>query len=196
MAGGYAAVDWVRTIRHGVKPDGRPTLIMPSEDYNRLTDDDLAALVAYVRRLPRGTGARAVLEMPLPVMALYGVGLVQDSAEKIDHRLQPAQPVAEGVSVAHGAYVVNSCIGCHGARLEGGRIPGSPPDWPAAARLAAGEGSVMPRYTDAQSFAAMMKSGKRPDGSAISSVMPFASLSEMSDVDVRALHLYLTRLDR
>lgn len=43
----YRAEDWVRTIRHGVKPDGRPAFIMPSEDYARMTDEDLAALVAY-----------------------------------------------------------------------------------------------------------------------------------------------------
>ena len=44
---GYGEADWVRTIRHGVKPDGRPAFIMPSEDYARMTDEDLAALVAY-----------------------------------------------------------------------------------------------------------------------------------------------------
>jgi mono/diheme cytochrome c family protein len=42
----YRSEDWVRTIRHGVKPDGRPLFIMPSEDYNRLSDADLGALVA------------------------------------------------------------------------------------------------------------------------------------------------------
>ena len=41
----YRAEDWVRTIRHGVKPDGRPLFIMPSEDYNRLSDVDLGALI-------------------------------------------------------------------------------------------------------------------------------------------------------
>ena len=46
---GYQPVDWVRAIRHGVNPQGRPLMIMPSEDYNRLTDEDFAALVAYIR---------------------------------------------------------------------------------------------------------------------------------------------------
>src|SRR5437762_162288 len=43
----YSVVDWVRTIRHGVKPNGQPVFIMPSEDYNRLTDADVGALIAY-----------------------------------------------------------------------------------------------------------------------------------------------------
>ena len=42
----YSVTDWVRTLRHGVKPDGRPAVVMPSEDYNRFTDADLTALVA------------------------------------------------------------------------------------------------------------------------------------------------------
>src|SRR5678815_1383495 len=59
----YQPADWVRTIRHGVTPAGRPLMIMPSEDYNRLTDADLGALVAYVKTLPpaTGTGAEVVL---------------------------------------------------------------------------------------------------------------------------------------
>ena len=61
---------------------------------------------------------------------------VKDAAEKIDHRLPPAQPVAEGVTAAHGAYVAHGCTGCHRADLSGGKIAGAPPSWPAAARLA------------------------------------------------------------
>jgi mono/diheme cytochrome c family protein len=190
----YTPSDWVRTIRHGVKPDGRPVLIMPSEDYNRLTDADLAAIVAYVRQLPHAPGASGLVRFPLPVKVLYSVGLMRDAAEKIDHRLPPAEPVAEGVSAAHGAYVANGCIGCHRAGLAGGKIAGVPPSWPAAARLAPGEGSVLPRYRDAQAFAAMLKTGKRPDGSAVSPVMPFASLRELSEVDTQALYLYLTTM--
>jgi mono/diheme cytochrome c family protein len=190
----YAPVDWVRTIRHGVKPDGRPLLIMPSEDWNRLTDADLAALVAYTRQLPPAPGGAADIRMPMPLKALYAVGLIPDAAEKIDHSLPPAQPVPEGVNPAHGAYVANACIGCHGAKLTGGKIPGAPPDWPAASRLRPGEGSAMARYPTADSFAAMLKTGKRPDGSKVSPVMPFAALGAMSDVDVRALYLHLRAL--
>ena len=194
VTGAYKPVDWVRSIRHGLRPDGRPLMVMPSEEYNRFTDADLAAVVAYVRQLPPKAGEGATVRLPLHVRALYGAGIVKDAAEKIDHRLPPAQPVAEGVTAAHGAYVAHGCTGCHRADLSGGKIAGAPPSWPAAARLSPGEGSVMGRYPDAASFAAMMKTGKRPDGSAVSEVMPFQSLREMSDVDVRALHLYLTTM--
>jgi hypothetical protein len=51
----------------------------------------------------------------------------------------------------------------------------------------------MPRYPNVESFLAMLKSGKRPDGSGIG-VMPFEALRQLSDIDARALYLYLTTL--
>lgn len=190
----YSATDWVRTVRHGVKPDGRPAIVMPSEDYARMTDDDLAAMVAYLRHMPPAEGRSAVLQMPPLVKALYAAGVMHDAAEVIDHRLPPSAPVPEAVTIEHGAYVANSCIGCHGSRLSGGKIPGTPPEWPAAANLTPGEGSAMGHYPTVESFAEMFKTGRRPDGTELSKVMPFTSLKEMSDTDVRATYLYLKSL--
>ena len=167
---------------------------MPSEDYNRFTDADLAALVAHVRGLaPVQGGTRAVVELPLPAWVMYGFDLAPDAAQRINHALAPSQPVPAGVTVKHGAYVANMCIGCHGEHLSGGRIPSGPPDWPAAANLTPGEGSAMVRYPDEAAFVAMVRSGKRPDGTPIR-VMPFESLSKMDDVDLPALYAYLKTL--
>jgi len=190
----YTEVDWVRTIRHGVKPSGEPVMAMPSEDFNRFTDADLAAIVAYVRQLAPAAGAGATIRLPAIVRALYGAGLIPDAAETIDHTLPPSTPVAEGVNEAHGAYVANACIGCHGASLSGGKVPGGPPDWPPAANLTPGEGGLLSRYADAQALAAMFRSGKRPDGGTVNPAMPFGMLKAMSDVDVQALYLHLKTL--
>ena len=189
----YTPADWERALRHGVKPDGRPLMIMPSEDYNRLTDADLGALVAYAKQLPPAVGGAAEVVLPLPYRALYGLGKIPDAASIIDHQRKPVAPVAEGVTVAHGEYVSAMCIGCHGEGLSGGKIPTGPPDWPAAPNLTPGEGSVMPRYPTAQAMTAMLRQGKRPDGTVIT-VMPFESLKNISDTDVAALHLYLKSL--
>ena len=192
---GYTSTDWVRTLRHGVKPNRTPVMIMPSEDYSRLTDDDVAALIAYAQQLAPVAGRSAVVRLPVAVKVMYAFGKVRDAAEIIDHALPPPVPVAATVSVAHGAYVAQSCIGCHGMHLSGGRIPGAPYDWPAPANLTPGAGSVMQRYPSADLFMAMLRSGQRPDGSAISPVMPFPALREMSEVDVRALYAYLQTLE-
>jgi mono/diheme cytochrome c family protein len=186
----YKPEDWDRVLRHGVKPDGRPAFIMPSEDYNRFTDADFVALVAYTRTLPPAGGGAAEITLPLPVRALYGAGAIKDAAAKIDHSLPVQQPVPEGVTLEHGQYVANMCKGCHGPELAGGKIPGGPPDWPPAARLTRGEGNAMERYPSAESMIAMFRSGKRPDGSPVQ-VMPFEALAKMNDTDARALHLYL-----
>ena len=189
----YTERDWVRAIRHGVKPDGRSLFIMPSEDYNRFTDRDVAALIAYARTLPAVSGGSAELRVPLPLKALYAVGVVKDSAEKIDHSLPPASPVAEGVTAEHGKYVANLCIGCHGDGLSGGKIPGGPPSWPAASNLTPGQGTVLTVYDSADKLKAMFRSGKRPDGSAVT-VMPFDTLREINDTDVSALYAYLKQV--
>ena len=103
-------------------------------------------------------------------------------------------PVPEAVTAAHGAYVANGCIGCHGKQLAGGRIPGAPPSWPPAAKLTPGPGSALDRYPTAEQFMAMLKSGRRPDGSKVSDVMPFTSLKALSELDMRALYLHLRSL--
>ena len=189
----YTELDWVRAIRHGVKPDGRPLFIMPSEDYNRFTDPDVAALIVYARSLPAASGGGAELRVALPLKALYAVGVVKDSAEKIDHSLPPASPVPEGVTPEHGKYVANLCIGCHGEGLSGGKIPGGPPNWPAASNLTPGQGTILAVYDNADKMKAMFRSGKRPDGSGVA-VMPFDTLREINDTDVTALYVYLKQL--
>lgn len=191
---GYTDADWVRAIRHGVDPRGRALLVMPSDDYARLTDADLAALVGYVKGLPPAAGTAAEIRLPAVVRALYGIGAIQDAAAKIDHRLPPPQAVPAGPTVEHGEYVAAMCTGCHGPHLSGGRIPGAPPDWPAAANLTPGEGGVMGRYPAVDAFIAMMRTGKRPDGSEVSRVMPFDALAAMNDVDLQALYAYLGTL--
>jgi mono/diheme cytochrome c family protein len=192
VVGRYTELDWVRTIRHGVKPDGRPILIMPSEDYNRLTDADLASVVAYVRTLAPAEGAPAEFTLPFMFKAMYVIGVVTDAPERINHSLPSAQPVAEQVSAEHGAYVANMCIGCHGARLTGGKIPGGPPEWPAAADLTPAS-PVMKGYGSVDTFKAMLRTGKAPDGRVLQ-VMPFPTLKQLNDTDVDALYLYLKAL--
>lgn len=192
-AAGYRVEDWVRTVRHGVKPSGQPLMIMPSEDYNRLTDADVGALVAYVKQMPAVGGEAALIQLPPPVRVMYGLGLIQDAAAKINHSLPPAAPVPEGPTAAHGRYVAQMCVGCHGEGYAGGKIPGGPPNWPAAANLTPGRGTAMAGYVSPDAFIAMLRTGKRPDGTAIA-VMPFASLSQMSEVDMRGLHAFLQTL--
>jgi hypothetical protein len=44
--------DWVRAIRHGVGPDGRPLVFMPSHEFYPIGDDDLSAMITYMESVP------------------------------------------------------------------------------------------------------------------------------------------------
>jgi mono/diheme cytochrome c family protein len=48
----YADEDWVRAIRHGVGPDGRGLIGMPSDRFASLSDTSLGALIAYLKSAP------------------------------------------------------------------------------------------------------------------------------------------------
>lgn len=188
----YAEGDWVRAIRHGVNPAGHALFMMPSGDYAAMSDADLAAVVAYARSLPPAAGSGAEIHLPLLVKALYGVGVVRDAAETIDHRRRPMPDMTPAGTAAYGEYLIQMCTGCHRDDLAGGPIAGAPPDWPPAARLVPGPGYVMGRYDTREKFAAMMRGGKRPDGTAVSTVMPFATLRNLDDTDLAALYAFLT----
>jgi hypothetical protein len=85
LVANYSAEDWVRILRYGVKADGHTAYRMPSENYARWTDSDVAALVGYVRSLPPVSGGEGLIELPTPIKVLYGFGLIQDAYEKINH---------------------------------------------------------------------------------------------------------------
>jgi mono/diheme cytochrome c family protein len=188
----YSDADWLRLLRHGVKPSGRPAFIMPSEDYAQMADEDAAALVSYIRSLPAAPETTAEFRLPLIMKALYAFGVIKDSAEKIDHTRRAPTRVPDDIH-EKGAYVANVCAGCHGQGLAGGKIPGAPPTWPAAANLTSAPGAEMARYSSVQAFREMMRTGKRADGSPIA-VMPFENFKAMNDTELDALFTFLKTL--
>lgn len=189
----YRPQDWDRAVRHGLRPDGRGLVAMPSIDYSRLADDDLGALVGHIVHLPAVDHDPGRHRLGTLLKAAIGLGRMPLAPDAIDHGLPPSPPVAATVSLERGRYVAQACVGCHGPQLRGGPIPGMPPGTPAAADLLPGAGQVLQRYPDAAALRTMFRSGRRPDGSPIA-VMPFASLSQLDDTDGAALHLYLTSL--
>lgn len=189
----YRPVDWVRSVRHGVRPDGRGLLGMPSVDFNQLSDDDLGALVGYIVQMPAVEADPGRHTLGLLLRVAVGLGRMPLAPERIDHSLPPAAPVTAAVSIDHGRYLAKTCVGCHGADLRGGAIPGMPPGTPPAADLTPGSGKALDRYADAAAFQAMFKSGRRPDGSPVA-VMPFPTLSQLNETDTAALYLFLRSL--
>ena len=195
VSGWYGPEDWDRAIRHGVRADGKPLLVMPSYEYNQLSDADVADLVAFIH-------ATAPVDSELPdrrigplARALYLAGkLPLVSAEMIDHGRERPAPPAAGPTAAYGAYLSVSCTGCHGNNFAGARVPGSPSEVPPSANLTPDPETGLGRWTEADFFRAM-REGKRPDGAALNDMMPWKAMtSHMTDDEIRALWQYFRTL--
>src|SRR5690606_32034549 len=43
----YDASDWLRSLKHGLRRNGKPLIFMPSQEYTHLSEKDMAAIIAY-----------------------------------------------------------------------------------------------------------------------------------------------------
>jgi mono/diheme cytochrome c family protein len=193
IGGARSDSDLVRAIRHGVGPTGRALVVMPSLDYVHFTDGDLSAVVAYVKSVPPVDNVQPAISVGPVARALMLAGKMPIlNAERIDHAQPMPTGITPAVTTAYGRYIAQiGCTGCHGPQLAGGRIETGPPDWPPAANLTAA-GRVK-SWSDAQ-LAHFFRTGMRPDGSPVSSVMPIRLTKNFTDDEISALTLYLRSL--
>lgn len=179
--------DWVRAIRHGVGKDGHPLVLMPSIEFSHFSDDDLGALISYLKTLPVVNRDRVPITVGPVARALILAGEIKLAAEHIDHAGLVPPVVIPGVTAEYGHYLAAGCMGCHGDQLAGGKIPGGPPDWPPSRNLTpAGD---LAKWTEPDFFRAL-QTGTRPDGSKLSPVMP-AVYGNMTDTEIKALWAYI-----
>jgi mono/diheme cytochrome c family protein len=186
--GTLTARDWERAVRHGARRDSTALIIMPAHEFTGISDDDLGSIAAYANSLP-GVSVAPPPTRAGPViraLALAG-GVTLLPAEIIDHQKPHPSRVEAEPGPHYGAYLAAGCTGCHGPTLSGGKIPGAPPDWKPAANITP-EG--IGHYSE-QSFMIALRTGKRPDGTAIDTLMPWRLTKQMTDVELRALYAYL-----
>jgi mono/diheme cytochrome c family protein len=186
----FSNADYERAIRHGVKPDGHGVAFMPSSEFQYYDDADFAALLAYIRSVPPVDNV-----LPLSTVGPLGRALVAtgklplyQAAFVTVRAPHPAAPPV-GVTREYGGYLaqIGGCTGCHGPGLSGGHVPGTPPEFKPAANLTpTGIGS----WSEADFFTAL-RTGKRPDGSALDPFMPWKMAGQMSDVEIRAVWAFL-----
>ncbi len=189
----FSDEDWVRAIRHGVAPDGKPLIFMPSHEFFLLSDTDLGSLIAYVKQVPP-------VDNTLPEHSAGPLGRVLFlsgqfdlvPAEKIDH--SAARPTAPqpGVTAEYGEYMAMGCVGCHGPGYSGGPIPGVPPEWPPAKNITPGGNSA--NWSE-EEFMHVMRTGYTPEEVQLApEYMPWPSYAAMTDEELQALWLYLQSL--
>jgi len=185
--------DWVHAIRHGVRPDGTSLLAMPSREFYVLSDTDLGALIAYLKTIPPVDNevAPSALSPIGRVLLLTIKDIALLSAERIDHNAPRPNAPTVGVTADYGKYLAVRCTGCHGDTLSGGKIPGTPPEWPPALNLTPYPGAAVAQWSEAQ-FINTLRTGRTPRGNELNNqFMPWKVLGQMTDDELKALWLYL-----
>jgi cytochrome c553 len=183
--------DWsdgeiIRAIREGVSKSGRALLIMPSKRFQQLSDDDVQAIVAYLRSQPA-----VAPDTPPPQLNAAGAILLNIiPAFSVQPPLAaPVHAPPQGTP-AYGQYLIRfiGCADCHGAGLAGGVADSfGPLPGPPLTSLAA-------RWGEAE-FIVAMRTGTRPGGTQLGDAMPWRTISATtSDDDLRAIYAYLRTL--
>jgi mono/diheme cytochrome c family protein len=194
----YAEQDWARAIRHGVRPDGTPLLFMPSTEFYFLSDEDLGAVIAFIksaRPVDNDLPASSVSWTGRAVMTLVPA-ITFIPAELIPHDAPRPLAPEMGITPAYGEYLTYSCKVCHGLTMSGGPIPGFPSSWPPAPNLTFGGGSALPSWTE-EDFANTIRTGVTPEGREIrGEYMPWGSYKFMNDDELKAIWVYLQSLPK
>jgi mono/diheme cytochrome c family protein len=184
VAAAYTDTDWLRAVRHGVAPDGRALLVMPSADFARFSAEDIGAILAFVKSRPS-----VDREWPRPAVGPIGRALLAMDTKhilpvlSIDHAAPPpVMPTSDDV-LARGQHLVSvaGCRGCHTPELTGGAGP--PPG--AANITPVGLGGWTER-----DFMHALRTGVAPGGRQLAPSLPRA-YGAMTDEELRAIWAFL-----
>lgn len=191
----WSDAELARAIREGVRPDG--SVIgppMPFGLYRGLGDEDLAAVVAFLRTLPAVENDPGVSQYGFPLPPAYGPPV------------ESVTPPERGPTVEYGAYLagpVAHCTECHTpmgpqgplfetALGQGGFEFSGPWGVSVAPNITSSEDGLA-GYGDDE-LKAMIVEGVRPDGTAMLPPMPYGHFALMTPGDLDAIVAYLRTL--
>lgn len=192
--GKWTDAQLAKAIREGIRPDG--SVIgppMPIEFYRHLSDDDLAAIITYLRAQPPVTNAVAKSKYNVPLPPNYGPPLKSVKAP-------PA-----GKTAAYGKYLVEigHCMECHTPRNEkgmlvmsalgaGGQVFKGPWGESVSRNLTPHETGIK-GWSDEQIRKAV-REGVNREGQPYKPPMAFGWYKNISDDDMAAITAYLKTL--
>lgn len=190
-AGSWTDDQFARAIREGIGHDGRTLFpIMPYGDYRNLSDEDLAAVVVYIRSLEPVHNPLPKPQIPFPLSRL-----IQSAPEPVFIRI--ADSSAD--RIARGRYLtqIGGCEDCHtpedkmhrpvkGMEFAGGKqIEGFPAR---SANLTPDPSGIS--YYDEDMFVRVMHSG-HVGARALNPPMPWWIFRNMNDEDLKSIFSYL-----
>jgi mono/diheme cytochrome c family protein len=197
--GGWTDAQIIAAVREGMRPDGeRMFAIMPYANYNRMTDDDAKALVAFLRTIKpieRLVARNKDLKLP-PVDAPKPANLPDLATDR----------------VKHGEYLASLmlCSHCHWTPLPKTMTPagpdklfsgGMPLQLPMATgtlyspNITSDPETGIGKWTEDQIFG-VIKSMQKPDGKVVRGPMVLlqSTWSQLDDDDLRAVAVYVKQL--
>jgi cytochrome c553 len=176
----YTDAQLFRAVRHGVRRDGSKLVIMSNLIIREFADEDIKAVIAYLRAQPPANNARQGGDsLNYLALMLFGAGMFPPYVPGQQTIALPEQ----GATPAYGKYVatLGDCRGCHGPDMtgtpNGPTGPGAPNPRPFVATLTLDQ------------FKQMLHTGARPDGTLLK--MPWQNASKMTDDDLAAIYAYL-----
>ena len=172
-----------RAIRQGIGADGRSLFVMPSEAFQHLSNEEVAALVAMIRSLPGGGSTTPPNHYgPLGRLGL-ALGKFRTAPDLVaGYAVQ--EPVFAGAQLERGRQLaITRCSGCHGADLRGKEVePGTnSPDLTVAGAY------------ELPAFLKLLRTGIPAGGQNLPMMGPTArsDLSHLDDGEIGALYDYL-----
>lgn len=167
-------------LRQGIRPNGQGVLIMPSAAFATLNDQEISALIAFVRSRPAAGEAR-----PAPAFGLIGrIGLIigQFSTEPANIAKGGPDLPDYGPEFAQGRSLARACVECHGANLTGTAQAGAP------------DLLIGASYSQ-EELARLLRTGVANSGKRLGLMSESAPVrfNVWSDADIKALHDYLVK---
>lgn len=194
----YTDADYVGAIRHGVNQEGRGLMIMHSDAFHNLSEEDLGAVIAYVKSVPpvdKAIPDRRLLPLGRIFVALgffdsEAIPLI--SAEVIDHGAPFAARPEVGATAEYGQYLISItlCAMCHGSELRGGP--------PLEEGMPAGPGIVAygaPGGWSEEQFVTTIRTGVTPSGKELDpEFMPWDIYANLTDDELAAMWQYIASI--
>jgi cytochrome c5 len=187
--------DYVKAIRHGIDPEGKPIFMPAVVSTTNLSDEDLGAIIAYIKSVPPVDHKTNGHNFTVLGRILYAAGVLPKfPVETVSHQVHVTAP-ARGVTAEYGEYMVNTndCHLCHGPNLNGGPYPDPTVKLISPNITPGGEPAL---WTEEQ-FLNTIRTGKTPSGHELNPEhMPWRSYRNMTDDELKAIFKYLQSLPK
>jgi mono/diheme cytochrome c family protein len=187
-AGNWTDDQIARAVREGIKHDDTTLFpLMPYMLYKKLSDEDLASVVVYLRSL-------APVHNPLPQSKInFPVNyLVRGVPDPVTHPVSGPNP---SDTLAQGKYLVTLGCGCHNARKQlpfaGGENLRGPWGDMTSANLTPDASGI--GYYSESTFITAMRTGY-VGARELNQIMPYGEFKGLTDEDLKAMFAYLKTL--